>query len=517
MRNTKIFSVLILIILLFSTTGCKQEKRVETQGQKPQEIATQITTLHLEGGNIGTPNPFRHTPRGPGMARMQILYDSLLEKDEKGIIPWLAETWEANATGSLYRFKLHENILWHDGSPLTAEDIAFTFAYYQKHPPITNELLVNGSYIVASTTVIDPLTIEIQLTHFDHTFLAAIGSTRILPKHIWEQVEDPNAYEGEGATIGSGPYKVDSINETQGTYRYVAFDSYWGPQPAVAAIEWIPVSDSILAFENGKIDLVNVPADLLDRYAQNAEFTIKRVPSLHSYRLMMNMETVEELKEQETRQAIAYALDRQGMIQGIARGAATLSSMGYVPMESEWYNPDIEQYPFDLEKAKSLMGQKAFAVTLLTDSSSEGTKLAELIRLNLSKIGIAVTVRSVETRTRDNALKNGAYELLLLNLGGLGGDPNFLRSVYGRQAGTIKGWEHEQLFALLDAQGSERNAQTRKEMIFKAQSILASEVPMILLYGALDSFTFRQEKYNGWMCRFDHNKVDHNKLSYVIR
>lgn len=484
----------------------------------PEKDAVAPITLRLEGGNIGTPNPFRHTARGPGIARMQLLYDSLLEKDENDDIPWLAERWELSDDGTVYTFYLRENAVWHDGEPLTADDVAFTFTYYKDHPPVSNTLLADGQYIVASTEALDEHTVKMTLNRFNNTLLSAVGSVRILPRHIWEGISDPTTYDGEGVTVGSGPYKVESFDETQGIYRYVAFENYWGLTPAAEAIEWVPVSDAILAFENGEIDIINASADLLPRYQNDSEFAVKTVPSLHSFRLMMNMESVPALQDVAFRQAIAYAVDKEKLIETVARGSATVSSMGYIPTDSVWYNPDITQYPKDADKARMLLdGKTSYSFKLLTDNTGTSTKTAELIKIDLADVGIDVTVESVESKTRDNAIKTGDYELLLVNSGGMGGDPDFLRGVYGAGAKMIKGWQNQTVADLLTKQAIERDADARKAEVYEAQKLISEDVPMIMLYGAVDNFTYRPDKYAGWMCRYDHNKVDHNKLSYLIR
>lgn len=520
-----IVAMAIALVMLFGVTGCTGEaanipddtNTTESESVTDPETNAEPLVLRLSGGDTGLPNPFKHVPRGPGMSKMQILYDTLLEKDENGDIPWLASSWDISDNGLTYTFRMQENALWHDGTPLTAEDAAFTLSYYKDHPPVSNDLLVGGEYIVTEAKAPDTYTLEVTFDRFDRTYLTKIGGVRILPKHIWETVSDPAAYTGEGAAVGSGPYKLESYDAQQGAYRYVAFDQYWGLKPAAAAIEWIPVSDSILAFENKEINLINAPADVLPNYQNNREYTVKTAHSYHSYRLMMNMEAVEELRDVNLRKALAYGIDRQALVDKAARGSAAVSSQGYVLPVSPWYNGNIEQYGYDPDKARKLLNGKTYSFTLLTDNSSDGMKVAELIKLSLSEIGVEVTVESAETKTRDNAIKTGEYELLLVNSGGMGGDPDYLRTVYGEGSTTIKGWSNAEISALANAQASERDESARKEMIFDLQKLIADEIPMIMLHGALDNFVFRTETYNGWMFRYDHSKVDHNKLSYLIR
>ncbi|MFA5528200.1 MAG: ABC transporter substrate-binding protein [Peptostreptococcales bacterium] len=518
MKN-KMKYILLMMVLLVALVGCKGIDEESNAGGDIGQ-STKVDVLRLEGGDTGLPNPFKHTSRGPGMSKMQILYDSLLEKDENGNIPWLAQDWSISEDGTVYTFEIVENAFWHDGTPLTTEDIVFTFNYYRQHSPVSNELIVNGEYIVKEARRIDEKKVEIEIFSFDNTYINKIGFARILPQHIWEDVEDPKAYDGEDAAIGSGPYKLDTYNPQQGTYKYVAFEQYWGLEPVVSAIEWVPVGDRVMSFENEEISLINASADILDRYQSDDKYTVKSVPSYHSYRLMMNMEKVEELKDIHLRKAIAYGINRNQLIENVARGSATMSSMGYVPADSPWYNPHIEKYDFDLEKAKELLDGKTYSFKLLIGNAAEEAKIAELVKLDLANIGIEIQIESAETKARDDALKTGEFEILLINSGGMGGDPDYLRTIYaaaknGRAA--IAGYNNEEINSLSQKQAIERDEAKRKEMIDEMQAILADEVPIVMLYGAVDNFVYVTEKYDGWMFRYDHNKTDHNKLSYLIR
>ena len=117
--------------------SCSKDKNADMQAmQKPAAKQDAEIVLREAGGDFGYPNPFRHQNRGPGFFKMELIYDSLLEKDEKGLIPWLAKEWTVSEDGQTYTFTLVDNATWHDGKPLTAEDVAFTVKYFEAHPPM---------------------------------------------------------------------------------------------------------------------------------------------------------------------------------------------------------------------------------------------------------------------------------------------------------------------------------------------------------------------------------------------
>jgi peptide/nickel transport system substrate-binding protein len=487
----------------------------------------QRPTIRLAGGDWGVPNPFKHAPQGPGFSKMQLLYDSLLEKNETGLIPWLARRWNVSEDQKSYTFTLAQNVKWHDGKALTAEDVKFTFKYYQNHPPVANDLIVNGRYFIQKVTAPDPHTVKITVDAPSAAYLGKIGYTRILPKHIWEKVSDPVKFAGKKATVGCGPYVLEEYQPQHGVYRMRAFRDYWGLKPKAAAIEWVPAGDSVLAFEKGDIDLIAVTPDLLPRYRKDSRYKIFTNKPYHGYRLILNMEKRPELKKVNVRKALIYGINRKEMVKKIARGSAVVTSAGYLPPGHPWYNSQVTQYAYNPAKAKRLLAGRALTLKLTVGNSMPEVKTAELLKLSLAKIGVAITIKSVDRKTRDAVMRAGNYELLIVNSGGLGEDPDYLREVYGGSAvraggkesssSALPGYKNEKIAQLSRKQVKEMNAAKRKKMIFTLQELIAKDVPQIPLFNTIDNYVYRPSRYQGWMCRYDHNKPDHCKLSYLER
>ena len=512
MNNKKIRILGLCFLCFFILFSCNKEANGKMQGSE-QEIV-----LREEGGDFGYPNPFRHQNRGPGFFKMELIYDSLLEKDEKGLIPWLAKEWTVSEDGQTYTFTMSGNTVWHDGRPLTAEDVAFSVRYFEQHPPVRGGLMLNGKYLMDSVTV-DGNKVSIHIPEYTPTALEKIGSMRIIPKHIWENVTDPAKFSGEGDVVGSGPYKLVSYSSEQGSYKMERFENFWGLKPAVSAIEWIPVSDRVLAFQNGEIDIVNVTADLLKNYENNSEFKVAKNFGLHDYRFYFNFDKIPEFRDKKVRQAVAYAIDRKELIEKLDRGSGLEGSQGYLPPMHSMYNKNIASYEFNPEKAKELMDGRKINARLLVGNSPKEVKMAELIKIRLQDIGITLDVVSVDSKSRDNSIKDKSYETAIIKSGGMGGDADMLREIYSSKIKRphLAGYSNEALDDLLYRQSVEKNAKKRKELIYSVQEILADEVPMLLLYGEIDNTVYRPAKYDRWTVRYDHTKLDHPKLSYMIR
>src|SRR5689334_13506639 len=153
--------------------------------------------------DVGNPTPFQISTVGPGGAvLMSLIYDTLTWKNTQGIIPWLAAGWDAAPDGSSYTFRLVEGAQWHDGQPLTAEDIKFSFDYYARHP-----YRWMPTQAVDSTEVLDPHQVRVRLKRPYAAFLEDIaGTVPMIPRHVWEPVADPAKYSGKDGTTASGPF-----------------------------------------------------------------------------------------------------------------------------------------------------------------------------------------------------------------------------------------------------------------------------------------------------------------------
>ncbi|WP_425059989.1 Periplasmic dipeptide transport protein [Sporomusa carbonis] len=512
-----IIALLVCAALMLVASGCSSGKSAGTAG------VTKPLVINLAGGDAGFLTPFGHYPRGPGIFKMNLIFDSLLERGEKGYIPWLAEKWEISADGKTYIFNLRKGIKWHDGQPLTAADVKFSFEYYAKNPPVSDELAINGKRIIEAIDVVDDHTVKITVDKPNATILGRLGNARIIPRHIWATVDDPKKFNKPEALIGCGPYILKEYSKEQGAYKFEAFKDYWGPKPKVDIVQFIPVSDNVLAFNKGEIDLTAISPDLLAQYENNKEFMIKKNPAFWGYRLIFNMEKCPEFKDKNIRQAFAYAINAQELVEKVARGAAVPASAGYLPVDHIWYNNNVKKYAFNIDKARELLQGKTFSYTMLIGNSNDEIRMAELIKISLAQAGINLTVRSLDEKTRDAAAKKGDYELIINGHGGWGSDADLLRTVYANQKSSgqspsgngLYGYNNETINELCNRQLTELDPDKRKALVFQLQEVIAEEVPQIPLYNTTGYIVYRPAKYDGWRYMFDHHEVTHSKISYL--
>lgn len=504
------------ILLIITAVSCGPGASV-TDSDKGKLV------INLEGGDWGYPSPYSHYSRGPGVYKMRLVFDSLLDRGEKGLIPWLAEKGSLSSDGRSYTFTIRKCMKWHDGKLLTADDVKFSFEYFSIHPPASDELSATGKSIIKDCRIIDEDNVRITVTAPDATVLSKLGNVRIIPKHIWENVKDPKKFNSPLSAIGSGPFKLTGYSREEGAYRFEAFSDYAGPKPAVDVIRFIPVSDNVLAFEKGEIDLTSVSPDILARYENNSDYKIIRNPAFWGYRLIFNMKRRPELKEKSLRQAFAHSINRKELVEKVARGAAVEGSPGYLPVDHVWYNSGVKNYEFNHDKSRELLKGRKFRFTLLTGNSRDEVRIAELLKISLANAGIDINVKSIDVKTRDAAVRNGDYDIAINGHGGWGVDADMIRRVYSTASGydmspssdAIPGYSNGEINRLASMQLKEMNEDKRRDIVFRLQELIAEEVPQIPLYNTKGYTVFRHKKYSGWRYMSDHHDVTHNKLSYI--
>lgn len=542
MMKNKFFirTICLLITLLFFS--CTQDDHapppaVPDNQEISPSLPRDVDVIRLEGGDWGYPTPFAHYPRGPGGFKMGLIFDSLLERDENGLIPWLAEKYEILENGKVYIFTIRKEVKWQDGTPLTNEDVCFSIDYADRHP-------MTWSYIFDLIEHIETgpgHTVKVTLKKPAAPMLYNLGLTRIIPRHIWKKVDIPKEFTSAEAVIGSGPYRLQEYSKEHGTYRFEAFDGFWGPRRRVKHIEFIPVSEPILAYENKEIDLVTITPDLLPRFAKNTVHKIVKSPAFWGYRLLFNMKKATLMRDKHLRQAFAHAIDLNELVAKIARGAAIPGRAGILPPDHVMAAENVKIYKYDPLRAETLLAEAGFeqinesgvrikpdksALTFDLLCSSQEVRMAEVLKQRLAVVGIQIKIKSVDGKSRDTLVRNHDYQLAIIGHGGWGKDPEYITTHFCNDFSTltsspsasgIADFEIPELTDLLIRQQTETDPLKRRMLIEKIQHLAAEEVPEIPLFYTTGFNAYRPDKYNGWMFMFDHHSLSHGKLSYLDR
>lgn len=519
--NKRIMILMIFIIFSLVITGCNNKNKEDNiKNSSNEEI---LESIRLEGGrDWGMSNPFLQDPRGPGTSKVKLMFDSLLEEDEKGIIPWLGTDWSVK--DNIYSFKINENAKFHDGKPLTTEDIAFTIDYYEENSPINNVLKNENEFIINEYKIIDDHNIEFIVNNPTATTLKQIGSFLILPKHIWKDVNDPYTYIEEDAFIGSGPYMWGDYDSASGSYEFIGNMDYHGLRPAAKRVFFVPVSDSILAFENNEIDITAVPADLISRYEDDNNIEMITKDNDMGYKLLINMERIPEFKDVNLRKGLYKGINRKEIIEKVFRGLGEVGSPGYVPSTNHFYNPEVEKYSYNLDDAQEIFKDTDIKINLLTSNLDKDIKISELIKNDLESIGININVLSMDGKLRDEKIFSEEYDFALVGNGGWGRSPDYLRTLFSdiskfsirnpHGMGPI-GYSNDKITNLTENQLLELDNNKREDLFKEIQLEISKEVPVIVIGTESSKVMFRKNGWTGWTKTYDYQQIEQNRLSYV--
>jgi peptide/nickel transport system substrate-binding protein len=506
--------------LVGCSSGAEQMAAVPPTTTEPAPAG--VPVLRLPGGDNGYPGPFTWV-KGPGYVLMSYCFDTLIWKDSQGTIPWLATEWQVSDDGLRWTFTLRDGVKWQDGQPLTVDDVVFTFDYVKTVPPYST--IVRGLQYVDAAHKVDDRHVEIVLNKPYAPFLANIAGTQpILPQHIWQTVTDPLHFTAPEAVMGSGPYELISYDKATGAYLFEANPDFWLGRPYVQRIELVPANDALLALQQRVVDTAALPSQggITDEVLapfQGEEYGTLTAPGEWNPAIHFNLNKGAPYDDVAFRQAWAYAIDRDELVQRILLGRGDPGVPALLAPANPWRNPDVERYKYDLTKASALLDGAGYKdsngdglrempngqpleVPMLFQSP-EYARPAELVRDMLKEAGIVVTLKPVDRATLDASTTEGNFQVALTYYGGLGGDPDLMRELFSSQSQASSFWRaqgyHNARFdELAAAQLAESDEARRREMVYEMQAILAQDLPALPLYYPTRYQIYRKSVLDSW-------------------
>lgn len=491
-KSVRLFILLALLIGVFTTA-------VQAQS---------VEVLRLpSGGYWGHPSPFGFN-RGPGYLRASLIFDTLVWRDSSGeTIPWLATDWTQSEDGLTWTFNLREGVLWQDGEPFSADDVVFTIEYYIAHP--------GAAWFMTQVDQIDTVTaltenqVAITLKRPFAPFLQTLAEPMfVLPRHLWENVEDPRAYIEPDAFIGTGAYRLVEYSEAEGAYLFEANPAFFLGSPYVQRIEFVPTGDNLLALLNGDIGAFDqfggVTDEMLEPF-RTAPYEVRTAPGEWGMFLYFNLQAETPLRDVRIRQAIAHAVDRQALLERVLFDFGEVGSMGFLPPANPFYNPNVTDYAYDLDQARALLADAGYEGTpiRLSYASSTSPRVVEIVQTGLSEAGLVLEPIVMDQAALDAAATEGSYEINLVGFGGLGGDPDQLRRNFAtaspaRGFSRAIGYSREAFDALALSQIGMSDPAERQGAINAMQDILAQDLPVLPLYYTARVVVFNADVFDNW-------------------
>lgn len=484
------------------TTAAEEKETTAAETAQDTEKRKERILTVSGNGDFGFPSVYTISPKGQGYMTLSYIFDTLMWKDESGLIPYLAEDYSVSEDGLTYTFQLRKGVSFTDGTPFTAEDVKFTFDYMKEHP----YKWVSVS-MVEEASVVDEHTVEIKLNKTYNPFLSDVaGSLPILPKHIWENVTEPETFTEPEAAISTGPFILENYDSAAGTYTFKANEDYFYGDVQIDKLVIANVSggDSKEALLSGEIAAApNISYKAAMSLKDSPEYTVLEGPGLSVTRLYFNFDE-EAMAVKEIRQAMYHAVNLDEVVEKAYGGAGYAGSAGHVQPGTPWYNPDVRQYAYDVETAKKMLSEAGAAdsngngileyngeemsYTLTFTENDE--KLAELLVSYMKAVGIELVPQSADDATVKAAISEGNFELAFNTNGSFGGDPVFLSrfaTVGADGAPSVTGqggktWESEEYNKIYNESAVEQDDAKRHEQVNELQEIIAEELPCLTLY-----------------------------------
>lgn len=420
----------------------------------------------------------------------ELIFDSLVRKDEHfKLLPWVAERWET-PDPSTYIFHLRKGITFHDGRPLTSRDVKWTLDSFTNGSVVSIRAATYAH--VRKVEAPDGSTVIIHLDGPDSTLLWNLsdGAFGIVPYGSGKELA--------AKPIGSGPFRFVRL-DPDSQVVLERNGNYWAKPPNVDRVQLRVVPDATtraLELRKGSADLVatnSLGADTVNTLRRESRLRVQREPGTGLVYLAFNLRDP-ILKDVRVRQALAYAIDRQPILDSLFGGFGRLAD-SILPPEHWAYNGDVQHYPHSIDKANALLDQAGFPkgkdgvrfhLTMKTSNTEETSRLLPVVlQHQLSEVGIVLDIRTFEFATLYSDIIRGAFQLYSLRwVGGSNQDPDIFAYAFDSASFPPKrgnrGYYSNPRVDELIAQGRTTADQAQRARIYaEVQKILAHDLPYI--------------------------------------
>jgi peptide/nickel transport system substrate-binding protein len=445
------------------------------------------------------------------------VYETLVFHDpESGkYLPYLAESWETTADGLNWTFKLRQDVVFHDGTPFNAQAVKRSFDRILDPATAAGPALGHlGGKLLQNVSAPDDNTIQLQYSAPFAPLLAglSLAFTGIISPAALDKYGDDISHN----PVGTGPFVFkewipnEHILFTRNEeYNWAPSSfTYQGP-PLLDEFQWLgipEVTTRMVAYEKGEGDMVYAPLSQYQNLMAGPYNTMRApVPGL-GWALYMNV-AKPPLDDLKVRQAVAHAVDREGMLNAPFLGGATIAEFGPLTSATLGYDPTLNDrvgYAYDPEKAKQLLDEAGWTPGADGIREKDGTRLqlaaytetenivppTEAIQAFLKEVGIEVNIVSLEAAAAKTAFDNGEHNLTIEVFTGT--DPNIMYQCF--HSTSIGNWNvshvtNPELDALLDKGATTVNPDERVPIYIQAQEIVLKEAYSVPMYNLMRIFS----------------------------
>jgi peptide/nickel transport system substrate-binding protein len=385
----------------------------------------------------------------------------------------LAESYKASADLLTHEFVLRDGVTFHNGAPVTAEDVKFSFERYRGNAAAFFKSKVASVETPDAKRVIFHL--HKPWLDFPLYYSGVTAAAWIVPKAYVERVGEDGFKK---APIGAGPYKFVSFNP--GVELVLeAYDGYWRKTPTVKRLVWKVVPDEttrLAALKRGECDIAySIRGELAEELRNTKGLTLKPVVINSPFWIYFadQWDPKSPWHDQRVRQSVMYALDYDGINQALTLGYSLITH-SIVPKDYEyyWQPPTV---PYDPDRARALLAEAGFkggfdAGEYFCDSSY--SNLAEAVVNSLQDVGIRVKMRPIERAAFNQGYVDKKYRNLLQGGSGAFGNAATRMETFVTSTGTYSYGGYPDLDAMFAQQVDETDKSKRTEILRKMQQIV---------------------------------------------
>jgi peptide/nickel transport system substrate-binding protein len=499
------------------------EPPTEETTEPPTEEPTQAepSTLRVGVTNIwDTANP---AFAWSGYDIRFLLYDTLSEWAHLDTFePGLAESWSVSDDGLVWTFNIREGVTFHDGTPCTAEDVAWGLNWI-----IENDIESMAFFLedFEEVVALDPTTLQVTLSAPVANMISALLIyTYILPRSVWEDIPEEELMEFEDleAGIGTGPYKL--VEWVEDEYLIVeANEDYWRGRPPIDRIIWqqYATDDALVqAILAGEVDVIGVPSTAVQTLQEVENIEVSIGPTLAIFMLIINSHEEgsqpDNLNDPAVRLAIDHAIDKQQIINVAYLGYAEPATAFLPPAMGDFHNSDIEGTPFDPDEGNRILEEAGYVdgdgdgiredadgnpleYRLYTIEGAENARVLEIISDNLAQIGISAPPTVMDEDSLIALYPDYDFDMIYWDWG-LDPDPKFAMNLFTCGERVEGGWndsgycdpEYDEKYY---EQGAIVDREARRQLLWEMQEELFEKRPYIVLAYPLGIEAYRNDRF----------------------
>lgn len=495
------------------------------------------TTMRIAtSGFVDSFNPFTSIYLTPTNI-LRYVYESLVQNAAEDGSPTegLAEKWEPNADGTVWTFTLQDGLVWSDGEPITSADVKWTYEQMMTDPAMGT---ANGGLVSNFKSVEAPDDSTVVITMKTPQASNPGLEIPVVPKHIWEGIDNPSEYANDADVVGSGPFLLKSYVANQ-SIVLEANKSFWRGAPKIDRIEYVYYTNSdaqVQALIAGDVDLVTGLTPTQYKALEGKEgVTTHSGIGRRYFSLSFNSGMVtkdgeaygdgaEALKEVEVRQAIRQAIDSKALLDNVLDGQGSVAT-SFIPSSfPDWHLPEDNSaiMKFDPEAAKSELEEAGWTAGADGIREKDGERLTLRIFVDaddpteqavseylvpwLKDVGIELKPESTDTSTMNDAITVGNYDMYFTGWS-VNPDPDYQLSINtcfnlpdadGSNGTSQDGYCNPEFDALYEKQRSAIDLDTRKELVQQMLALNYTDTAQVALWYPNQLEAYRSDRFDGF-------------------